>query len=169
MKKKATRSKAGKRAAFRLVPVTRRDFEAWKRMREDLYSGVDPAYNRREMEWMLESGEKKGLFIKAPNDETVGFLEVSLRNVVDGCIGSPVGYIEGIYLTPEFRGLGLGPLLLEAAAAWFKEKGCRDMATDTEIDNDAAQAFWAELGFEETWRIVQYRKPIRPARASRRR
>jgi ribosomal protein S18 acetylase RimI-like enzyme len=44
------------------------------------------------------------------------------------------------------------------------------------MDNPEAQQFWSDLGFEETWRIVQYRKSLgrgetaeatpRPKRAS---
>lgn len=112
----------------------------------------------------MASRDRKCLFVRAPNDDTVGFLEVSLRNLVDGCMGGPVGYIEGIYLLPEYRGLGLGGVLTDAAAEWFAAQGCRDMATDTEIDNEDAQEFWSGLGFEETWRVVQYRKPIPASR-----
>jgi ribosomal protein S18 acetylase RimI-like enzyme len=34
------------------------------------------------------------------------------------------------------------------------------MATDAEMENEDAQQFWSDLGFEETWRIVQYRKSL---------
>lgn len=152
------------RTAFELRPATRRDLALWKAMRSDLFSGLDESFHDREMESILTSRDRACLLVRAPNDATVGFLEVSLRNLVDGCLGGPVGYIEGIYLLPDFRGLGLGGVLIDAAAAWFAAKGCRDMATDTEIDNEDAQAFWSGLGFEETWRVVQYRKPIKAPR-----
>lgn len=29
-----------------------------------------------------------------------GRVELSLRNVVDGCLSSPVGYVEGIFVDP---------------------------------------------------------------------
>jgi aminoglycoside 6'-N-acetyltransferase I len=133
------------------------------------------SFHTREIKQILASRDRTCLFVIAPNGNTAGFLEVSLRNLVDGCMGGPVGYIEAIYLVPEFRGLGLGGVLIEALGQWFASKGCRDMATDTEIDNEDAQEFWSELGFEETWRVVQYRKPLpkprrrkaSPARSSR--
>lgn len=137
-------------------------------MRSDLFTGIEGSFHDREIDLILESQDRKCLFVRAPNGDTVGFLEVSLRNLVDGCVGGPVGYIEGIYLVPEYRGLGLGGVLTDAAAEWFASRGCRDMATDTEIDNEAAQEFWAGLGFEETWRVVQYRKPIAARRRATR-
>lgn len=145
---------------LRLSEATRRDVDVWRAMREDLYSGVDDAFNEFEMALILGSTDRACLLVRAPNDDAVGFIEVSLRNVVDGCLGGPVGYIEGIYLVPSWRGLGLGPGMIEAVSEWFRAQGCRDMATDAEMDNAEAQQFWSDLGFEETWRIVQYRKSL---------
>jgi aminoglycoside 6'-N-acetyltransferase I len=157
---KASSPDAAGEGALRLTPATKRDLDAWRAMRADLYAGVDEAFNEFEMQLILGSHDRVCLLVRAPNDDAVGFIEVSLRNVVDGCLGGPVGYIEGIYLVPTWRGLGLGPGMIEAVAEWFKSQGCRDMATDAEMENPEAQQFWADLGFEETWRIVQYRKSL---------
>lgn len=87
-------------------------------------------------------------------------IEVSLRNVVDGCPTSPVGYVEGIYIDPEHRGSGLARQLLEQAEDWCRSKGCTEIATDAELDNQDAQRFHERMGFEETYRIVEYRKKL---------
>jgi aminoglycoside 6'-N-acetyltransferase I len=145
---------------LRLSPATRRDVAVWRAMRADLYAGIDESFNEFEMALILDAADRACLIVHAPNDDAVGFIEVSLRNVVDGCLGVPVGYIEGIYLIPSWRGLGLGPVMIQAVAEWFRSEGCRDMATDAELENEDAQQFWSDLGFEETWRIVQYRKPL---------
>jgi aminoglycoside 6'-N-acetyltransferase I len=150
---------APKDATLRLTEATRRDMAVWRAMRDDLYSDLDDAFNEFEMALILGSPDRACLLVRA-NDDAVGFIEVSLRNVVDGCLGGPVGYIEGIYLIPTWRGIGLGPAMIDAAAEWFRAQGCRDMATDAELDNEEAQAFWNDLGFEETWRVVQYRRPL---------
>ncbi len=90
----------------------------------------------------------------------VGFIEASLRNVVDGCLSSPVGYIEGIYVVPPCRGRGAGRSLLAAAAAWCRERGCTELATDALADDESAQRFHRRMGFTETYRVVQFKKPI---------
>jgi aminoglycoside 6'-N-acetyltransferase I len=168
--KKETAAPSGN--TLRLSPAAPRDLPVWRAMRADLYTGVDDGFNEFEMALILNAEDRACLIVRAPNDDAVGFIEVSLRNVVDGCVGVPVGYIEGIYLVPSWRGLGLGPAMIEAVADWFRSEGCREMATDAEIDNEDAQQFWSELGFEETWRIVQYRRPLgepasAPAKARR--
>jgi len=158
-KSKASRSTRGE-GALSLTAATRADVPVWRAMREDLYSGVDEAFNEFEVSLILASKDRECLLVRDPKEEPVGFVEVSLRNVVDGCLGGPVGYIEGIYLVPSWRGLGLGPAMIDAVAEWFRAQGCRDMATDAEMENADAQQFWSDLGFEETWRIVQYRKSL---------
>jgi len=45
----------------------------------------------------------------------VGFVEVSLRPYAEGCDTRPVGYLEGGYVAPEWRGQGIGRALVEAA------------------------------------------------------
>ena len=177
VKKKAKTPVARKaaRPSFRLETAGKKDVKAWKAMRSDLFADVEDSFHDHEIKLILKSQDRKCLLVYAPNEDLVGFLEVSLRNLVDGCVGGPVGYIEGIYLVPDYRGLGLGGVLIDAAGEWFTTHGCHDMATDTEIDNEDAQEFWSELGFEETWRVVQYRKSIpkslrrasRPRSASR--
>ena len=89
-------------------------------------------------------------------------LELALRNIVDGCLSSPVGYLEGIVVNPEFRGRGISRLLLQEAENWFRLKGCTEMATDSDLANTSAQEFHRQMGFEETFRIVQFRRPLNP-------
>ena len=73
---------------------------------------------------------------------------------------SPVGFIEGIYVQPEFRGRGLGARLVGVATEWSKQAGCTEMATDAEIENTDAQSFHKRMGFVETYRIVEFKKTI---------
>lgn len=129
-------------------------------MREHLYTGLDGDFHDREMAFILDSAHTAAFLALAATGEPAGLLELSLRNVVDGCIGGPVGYIEGLWLAPGHRGRGDGRRLVDFAAAWFREQGCRDMATDALLDETGAQAFWRRAGFEETWRVVQFKRPL---------
>lgn len=143
-----------------IAPVRREHFACWLQMRSDLYSGLTEQFHAEEMEWIFTSADKTCFLAWASDDSAAGLLELSLRNIVDGCVGAPVGYIEGLYLRPDQRGRGLGRQLLEHAEQWFHAQGCRAMATDTELDNTAAQEFFRHAGFEETYRIVEFRKPL---------
>ena len=146
---------------MRIVEVTRGRFPDWKRLRESVYEGLEESFHDEEMEILFSSSEAASFLGLSDNGEVIGMLELSLRNFVDGCLGGPVGYVEGIYLTPDHRGQGLGRELLEFAAEWCRSKGCREMAADSELDNVNAQQFLAGNGFEETYRVVEFKKPLR--------
>src|SRR5690606_28928841 len=64
-----------------------------------------------------------------------------------GCVGSPVGYIEGWYVLPAWRRQGVGAMLVEAAERWAAEQGCAEMASDIELDNAASLKAHMALGF----------------------
>lgn len=145
---------------MQLSEVTVDDFSRWLEYREKLYGGLGPSFHRIEMDLIHASPEATAFLCVTDQGACAGLLEVSLRNFVDGCLGGPVGYIEGLYLDPEFRGMGLGRKVVEFAAEWFREQGCHDMATDAEQDNLHAQAFFAHIGFTETFRIVEFRRSL---------
>ena len=46
-----------------------------------------------------------------------GFAEVSARPYADGCRTSPVAFLEGWYVDPDFRGEGVGRALVETIEA----------------------------------------------------
>ena len=50
--------------------------------------------------------------------------------------------------------------LFNTATKWCVEQGCTELATDAELANIAAQNFHLNMGFEETYRIVEYKKKI---------
>lgn len=129
-------------------------------MREAVYTGIDRAFHETEIDMFLRDATKECLIAMSERGDALGMVEVSLRNVVDGCLTSPVGYIEGIYVDPEHRGRGLGRALLHHAEEWCRSIGCKELATDAELDNRAAQKFHETMGFEETYRIVEYRKNL---------
>lgn len=147
---------------MRLKPILRSDFSRWLELRQRLFTDVDEGYHVQEMDITLASPDAAAFFCITDDGEVAGFLEVSLRNFVDGCLGGPVGYLESMYLEPAFRGKGLGRKIVEEAAAWFRRRGCSDMATDTELENEAAQAFFLGIGFTETFRIVEFKRALGP-------
>ncbi len=90
-----------------------------------------------------------------------GFIEVGARSHADGCDPSkPVGFIEGWYVKPEYRGRKIAARLLAKAEEWARNLGYSEMASDTWLDNLDSQHAHAALGFEVVDRCVHYRKPL---------
>ena len=129
-------------------------------MREDVYSALEDEFHEREMKQIFVSNDWFCYFLEEESGQIAGFVELSLRNIVDGCLSSPVAYLEGLYLKKEYRGKGLGRETIKTIKSWCKNKGFTELAMDTELANIEAQKFFAAIGFHETYRIVQFRTRI---------
>lgn len=100
-------------------------------------------------------------FIKYSDDIPVGFAQCQLRrDYVEGTHSTPVGYLEGVFVVPEYRHKGYAKELLKKCELWAKEKGCEEFASDCELDNTSSFNFHKAMGFEEANRIICFRKEI---------
>lgn len=97
------------------------------------------------------------------DDRAMGFAEVAVRNdFVNGCEHRPALFLEGIYVRPGYRGAGVARALCAAAERWGRTMGCREFASDVYIDDTDSLAAHRGLGFEETERVVYFRRQIEP-------
>lgn len=123
-----------------------------------------PGHTEEEMQsCILEymEADEKAVFLAREEGVDCGLCLASLRHdYVEGTEGSPVGYLEGIYVEEENRGQGIARALLKAAQNWAKEKGCREFASDCELTNTQSLSFHLACGFEEANRIICFVKEI---------
>ena len=92
----------------------------------------------------------------------VGFVEASKRvDYVNGTTTSPVAFIEGLFVAPESRCRGVARALVKSVTKWALCEGCKELASDSLLGNDAAHAVHRALGFEETERVVYFCKVLR--------
>ena len=125
-----------------------------------LWPNHDATELRDEFAEILKS-EDAACFLAYEAGIPVGFAQCQLRHVyVEGAHTSPVGYLEGIFVQPEFRHRGLAKQLLGACESWAKEKGCMEFASDCELGNDASLDFHLSMGFTEVNRIVCFTKKL---------
>lgn len=148
---------------MKLIPIGRIDFPEWSQFRSEIYSVVNPELDLKEMESIFASELWHCWFIEREDGERIGLVELSLRNIVDGSVSSPVPYLEGLYLIATERGKGRGKATMELIKRWCLEHGLSELATDAELTNTRAHAFYEQLGFEEVDRVVQYRLEIQKA------
>ena len=107
------------------------------------------------------SGGKAQFFLKYEGDEAVGFAQCQLRyDYVEGTETSPVGYLEGIFVKEGCRRKGYAKEMLAACEAWAREMGCREFASDCELDNGESERFHRAVGFSEANRIICFAKKI---------
>ncbi len=95
------------------------------------------------------------------NNAVVGFAEAGLRvDPVNGTDGSPVGFLEGLYVVPTWRRQGIGRALVQAVEQWTRSRGCFELASDALLDNRESHAAHAAYGFKETERVVYFNKRL---------
>jgi aminoglycoside 6'-N-acetyltransferase I len=134
---------------------------AWLTLRQRLWPDFSAEELTREQQEILADSERNRVLVAAaPGGELVGFVEVSLRDWAEGCVTSPVGYIEGWYVEPSHRRRGVGRSLIHAAERWAASRGCTEMGSDAELPNGVSHAAHRALGYAEVVRIVCYSKRL---------
>ena len=145
---------------MQLIPIGKESFDTWKGMREVLYDDVDEAYHLEEMASIYSHQDWYCSFVVDDDEQVIGLVELSSRNIVDGCLSSPVAYLEGLYLEPHYRRKGHGKELMWMLIAWCKKHGFSEFATDTALSNTKAQKFYTSIGFEKQETIVEFHMKI---------
>lgn len=101
------------------------------------------------------------VFLAFDGETAVGFAQCGLRHdYVEGTDSSPVGYLEGIFVTEPNRRRGYAKLLLAACEVWAKNQGCTEFASDCELDNRSSLDFHLKMGFQEANRIICFTKEL---------
>jgi aminoglycoside 6'-N-acetyltransferase I len=107
------------------------------------------------------ASKRQAVFICEQDGCDAGFINVSpRREYVPGATVYPLGYVEGIYVRPAFRRMGLARVLLARGEQWALANGCRHMASDTWVWNTASRGFHTGAGFLEKETLVFYVKRI---------
>ena len=137
------------------------DLSAWNAMRMALWPDADDT-TQQLLAQLARDDAGVWLALRATG-EAVGFAEASIRrDYVNGTATSPVGFLEGLYVDPAWRRSGVGRALVDAIEQWTRRQGCSELASDALIDNTDSHAAHVAYGFEETERVVYFRKQVGP-------
>jgi len=90
----------------------------------------------------------------------IGFAETTIRSHAEGCEPGRIAYLEAWFVDEGWRGRGVGAALLRAVEAWGRAQGCRELASDTEIENMDSTAAHRALGFDVVMEIRCFRKSL---------
>jgi len=101
------------------------------------------------------------IFLAKDNSKIVGFLNSSIRNdYVEGSNGSPVGYIEGIYISEKYRKQQIARELVNQLSHFYKTINICEIGSDIEIDNKQSDLFHQSIGFTDVGITKHFIKKI---------
>lgn len=143
--------------------VAAADTNEWLRMRYALWPDGNLTQHRQDIDRYFAGDRREPaevLLALSVNTAPVGFAELAIRNIVDGCSTDRVAYLEGWYVVPESRRKGIGRALIHAAEQWAMRQGCTEFGSDSEIDNDVSHVAHLRWGFQETGRVRTFRKKL---------
>lgn len=136
------------------------DRAAWAGLRARLWPDQLLADLADELDDWFED-PRLAAFVAEDGEGVCGFAEASLRSdYVNGTESSPVAFLEGWYVAPQRRGQGVGRALIAAVEAWGRGRGCRELASDALLANVDSQRAHEACGFEETERVVYFRRVL---------
>lgn len=139
------------------------DKEDWVRMRNLLWPGTLDDHIAETNKYFSEDGFYGAIEVfvaeKSPG-ELIGFIEVNVRNVVDGASSGNIPYVEGWYVDKDYRKGGIGKLLVTRASEWAMKKGYSELGSDTGIGNKNSIDAHTALGFREADRKICFIKKL---------
>lgn len=146
---------------YSVRPVEEKDFAEWFRLRKALWDESSDEEHREEMIDIIEHTETQLVLVaERKNGRLIGFLEASIRPFVEDCHTDHVGYLEGWFVESDFRQYGIGKKLVKVAEDWARNKGCEEMASDSEVGNDLSLKAHLGLGYEITSKLIHLRKDL---------
>lgn len=149
-----------------IEPCTSIKQPGWLRLRQALWPDCTPEQHLSDMSLCCAHPARFAQFMAySSSRDPVGFVEASLRtDYVNGTDSSPVAFIEGIYVAPEARHKGVAAALVDTVERWALSIGCTELASDALLENQSSHLFHRALGFQETERVVYFRKALGPQR-----
>lgn len=103
---------------------------------------VPLAHVERQVQRMND--EHTVLVAVVPRVGVVGWIGVALREAITD---SGRADIEGLVVEDEYRGNGIGQLLVEAAETWARRRGCTSMRLASNVVRERAHEFYKRLGY----------------------
>ncbi|MCL2864219.1 MAG: GNAT family N-acetyltransferase [Lachnospiraceae bacterium] len=100
-------------------------------------------------------------FLAFDGEKAVGVSHGALRReYVNGANDGLTGYLEAIYVLPEYRKIGVAAELVKITEGWAAQNSCREMASDCLLDNTDSYNFHKRIGYKETERCIFFLKTL---------
>jgi aminoglycoside 6'-N-acetyltransferase I len=144
------------------IPCVSVDQQGWLTLREQLWPHCSRERHLTQMAEFIAAPQKFAQYLEFDSaGAPIGLVEAALRSdYVNGTTSSPVVFLEGIYVVPSARRQGIARALVACIDKWAVAAGCTEFASDADLGNLHSHRMHRALGFEESGRVVYFRKGL---------
>jgi len=139
--------------------LIRADMELWLTMYRQLWPMHSDDALSAEMIRIYKSS-KRSAYVAEHEGTAVGFAEYALRDYANGCHSQPVPFLEGVWVSEEYRSNGIARALMQYLEKKARLAGFKEFGSDVELSNYQSQLMHERLGFVQTEKVVFYRKVL---------
>lgn len=136
------------------------DSAKWASMRVKLWNDLSIDDHLGDIDRMLKDKKSSGYIALLDGHQPAGFAEIGIRDYANGSTARPVPFLEGIWVDPRYRRRGVGRALIEQVTTDLVAKGFQELCSDAEIRNRRSHQAHESWGFDETERVVYFRKKL---------
>jgi ribosomal protein S18 acetylase RimI-like enzyme len=118
---------------------------------ERIWIGTEPGFDRERYasRWRMRIGQpSSAVLVATVGDRIVGFGDVYPD--------AEHGQLLGMFVDKDFRGCGIGRLLLKGLVDWARERDLPNISLHVFPHNDRAIALYKSAGFLETTRVPDH-------------
>lgn len=133
----------------------------WVSLRAQLWPDHPANAHQADGENIIRTESFVSFIVFNEEGQGIGFADASIRNdYVNGCLHTPVAYLEGIFVIPSCRRQGVAKRLVKAIQLWAVEKRCIELASDAALENVISQEVHQALGFKKTETVVFFKQTL---------
>lgn len=115
-----------------------------------------PGYVDHEFDGLLDVvARQQGRILVAKDDAgrflgcVAGFLTRQTEDNLLSVVPTTLGVISDVYVTPEWRGRGVGEAMMQRMEGYLREAGCDSIWITIVAFNKGAASFYSKLGYHE--------------------
>ena len=102
------------------------------------------------------------LLVAEIDGELVGCAAAEIRKNPKYCVHKQWGYIDFVYVLPQFREQGVAHALIDSLIQWLNQKSISYITLEVYADNVNAVAAYKKMGFSDFVLELQYKQKNNP-------
>jgi ribosomal protein S18 acetylase RimI-like enzyme len=104
---------------------------------------------------LARKSAQEGIFLAIEGEKVVGMSFAEIRGRGQGVGETPYGYISSVIVDEDYRGQGVGELLVQSAVMYLGRRGVSSVRINVRKDAAGAIKLYERIGFKEKFRVME--------------